>query len=467
MRRSPGSPPPRCQAHQGRFLFGYVEEEPVVVMQGRVHYYEGYPMEDVVLPLRVMHALGARRLVLTNAAGGIDPAFQPGGPDGPHRPHRKLCALPPAGAQRGGPLAPRFPDMSEVYSPRLREKLRAAGEKLGVPLREGVYPANHRAPVRDPRGDPPVPGPGGQRRGHEHRLRGRRRPAPGNGGLRRQLHYKPGRRHGGQAPVPRGGPGDRRPGGPAVPKPGVGAALHHRRVKSPPRSCEPGSRLARGLLWRRAGPLFEVPDAPRQEIDHQKEQVQYKAQPKPLEQKPSGAREGAFPSHHRARAEKNHQFHPAAGAAKALLLRSAPRAGALEAGAAGAEGSSLGLGPAGPWAGVQQGVYGYAQGRPSGAAGWRSPAGTRPAPSGDTACREIPRRWASCSWGQPPLFPQGLYLLASRHRTASFFPFSIANPRLCATAFSGKPRNRGLLFTVGRRSLGPGGSGRRPPVRRR
>ena len=134
----PGFPTSTVPGHQGRFLFGYVEKEPVVVMQGRVHYYEGYPMEDVVLPLRVMHALGARRLVLTNAAGGIDPAFRPGDlmvlTD-----HIASFVPSPLLGPNEEAFGPRFPDMSEVYSPRLREKLRAAGEKLGVPLREGVY----------------------------------------------------------------------------------------------------------------------------------------------------------------------------------------------------------------------------------------------------------------------------------------------------------------------------------------
>ena len=91
--------------HQGRFLFGFAGEEPVVPCRGRVHYYEGYPMEDVVLPTRVMAALGARRLVLTNAAGGIGPDL-PRGPDAADGPHRQLCALPADRAQRGRPLAP-------------------------------------------------------------------------------------------------------------------------------------------------------------------------------------------------------------------------------------------------------------------------------------------------------------------------------------------------------------------------
>ena len=65
------------EGHKGRFVFGYVEKVPVVIMQGRVHYYEGYPMTDVVLPVRLMGLLGAKKLILTNAAGGVNFDFDP------------------------------------------------------------------------------------------------------------------------------------------------------------------------------------------------------------------------------------------------------------------------------------------------------------------------------------------------------------------------------------------------------
>ena len=73
-----GFPTSTVPGHAGQFLFGYVENRPVVVMQGRIHYYEGYSMEDVVLPIRVMGALGAKELLLTNAAGGVDRGLAPG-----------------------------------------------------------------------------------------------------------------------------------------------------------------------------------------------------------------------------------------------------------------------------------------------------------------------------------------------------------------------------------------------------
>ena len=73
-----GFPTSTVAGHKGRFVFGYVEKVPVVIMQGRVHYYEGYPMTDVVLPTRLMGMMGAKKLLLTNAAGGINPGFKPG-----------------------------------------------------------------------------------------------------------------------------------------------------------------------------------------------------------------------------------------------------------------------------------------------------------------------------------------------------------------------------------------------------
>ena len=70
-----GFPVSTVKGHKGRFVFGYVENTPVVIMQGRVHYYEGYTMSDVVLPTRLMGMLGAKKILLTNAAGGCNPAY--------------------------------------------------------------------------------------------------------------------------------------------------------------------------------------------------------------------------------------------------------------------------------------------------------------------------------------------------------------------------------------------------------
>ncbi len=133
-----GFPVSTVPGHEGRFVFGRVGEEPVAVMQGRVHFYEGYPMEDVTLPLRVLHALGADRLVLTNAAGGIGEHLEPGDlmllTD-----HISTFVPSPLTGPNEDALGPRFPDMSQVYSRRLGEKAKAAAAELNISLKEGVY----------------------------------------------------------------------------------------------------------------------------------------------------------------------------------------------------------------------------------------------------------------------------------------------------------------------------------------
>lgn len=133
-----GFPQSTVAGHKGRFVFGYVGETPVVIMQGRVHYYEGYPMTDVVLPTRLMGMLGAKKLILTNAAGGINFDYQPG--DFMMITDHITTAVPsPLIGANIEELGVRFPDMSEVYSARLREVIRAQSQKLGIRLQEGVY----------------------------------------------------------------------------------------------------------------------------------------------------------------------------------------------------------------------------------------------------------------------------------------------------------------------------------------
>lgn len=133
-----GFPVSTVPGHRGRFVFGLVGREPVAVMQGRVHYYEGYPMEDVVLPLRVLHALGAERVILTNAAGGLGAHLEAGDlmllTD-----HISSFVPSPLMGPNEERLGERFPDMTGVYSPALREKARQAGAELGVSLKEGIY----------------------------------------------------------------------------------------------------------------------------------------------------------------------------------------------------------------------------------------------------------------------------------------------------------------------------------------
>lgn len=134
----PGFPVSTVAGHQGRFLFGYVKQVPVVAMQGRVHYYEGYPITDVVLPVRLMGLLGAKKLILTNAAGGVNFSFNPGTlmviTD-----HIASMVPNPLIGPNIEELGTRFPDMSEIYDRKLREIILQAGRNTGVSLQQGVY----------------------------------------------------------------------------------------------------------------------------------------------------------------------------------------------------------------------------------------------------------------------------------------------------------------------------------------
>lgn len=133
-----GFPVSTVQGHKGRFLFGYIEDVPVVAMQGRVHYYEGYAMSDVVLPIRLMHALGARILFLTNAAGGVNPEFAAG--DFMLIKDQIASFVPsPLIGPNLDELGVRFPDMSQVYDKGLMGIIRKTAKKLCIPLQEGTY----------------------------------------------------------------------------------------------------------------------------------------------------------------------------------------------------------------------------------------------------------------------------------------------------------------------------------------
>lgn len=133
-----GFPISTVPGHKGRFVFGHVGAVPLVVMQGRVHYYEGYDMTDVVLPIRLMGLMGARTLILTNAAGGINASFCPG--DLMLIEDQIGSFVPsPLRGENLDPLGPRFCDMSEVYSRRLRQRACEAAQKLDIDLKRGVY----------------------------------------------------------------------------------------------------------------------------------------------------------------------------------------------------------------------------------------------------------------------------------------------------------------------------------------
>ncbi len=133
-----GFPRSTVEGHQGRFIFGYVKDVPVVCMQGRVHYYEGYPMSDVVLPIRLMKLMGAEILFLTNAAGGVNMDFAPGDLM-LIRDHISVLAPSPLIGPNSNSLGPRFCDMSDTYDARLRRIIRRTAEKMDISLREGVY----------------------------------------------------------------------------------------------------------------------------------------------------------------------------------------------------------------------------------------------------------------------------------------------------------------------------------------
>ena len=133
-----GFPVSTVSGHKGRFVFGYVGQVPVVIMQGRVHYYEGYSMEDVVLPIRLMKMMGAEILFLTNAAGGVNYDFGAG--DFMLITDQISSFVPsPLIGPNLDELGPRFCDMSEIYNKELCRIIRDTAASLQIPLKEGVY----------------------------------------------------------------------------------------------------------------------------------------------------------------------------------------------------------------------------------------------------------------------------------------------------------------------------------------
>lgn len=124
--------------HEGCFVFGYVEKIPVMLMQGRVHYYEGYCMADVVMPVRIMAMLGASVVMLTNAAGGINKSFYEGALMVIND-HISSFVPSPLIGENIDEIGTRFPDMSHVYDENLRKLLVSTARQLQIPIREGVY----------------------------------------------------------------------------------------------------------------------------------------------------------------------------------------------------------------------------------------------------------------------------------------------------------------------------------------
>ncbi len=137
----PHFPQATVEGHVGRLVIGRLEGQGVMVMQGRAHYYEGYSMAEVTLPVRAMQLLGVEVLIVTNAAGGLNPAFHPGDVM-VIRDHINLVGMAGLNPLRGPNLdrfGPRFPDMSRAYDPDLRAMARAVAGQEGIPCHEGVY----------------------------------------------------------------------------------------------------------------------------------------------------------------------------------------------------------------------------------------------------------------------------------------------------------------------------------------
>lgn len=133
-----GFPVSTVPGHAGKFIFGYVGDVPVVCMQGRVHYYEGYAMSDVVLPARLMKMMGAKILFLTNAAGGVKQGMNAG--DLMMLTGQIGCLVPsPLIGPNVDELGVRFPDMSQIYDLDLQRIVRRSALDLGIDIKEGTY----------------------------------------------------------------------------------------------------------------------------------------------------------------------------------------------------------------------------------------------------------------------------------------------------------------------------------------
>lgn len=136
----PGFEVSTVSGHKGRLIFAKINGKNVVMMQGRFHYYEGHPIQKVVYPIKVMKKLGVKTIILTNAAGGVNPAFNPSDlmviTD-----HINFMGVNPLYGANDDSMGERFPDMSEIYTPKMVELTKKTALKLGIDLQEGVYVA--------------------------------------------------------------------------------------------------------------------------------------------------------------------------------------------------------------------------------------------------------------------------------------------------------------------------------------
>ncbi len=134
----PDFPVSTVSGHEGRYIVGKLFDKKIIVMQGRVHYYEGYPMDKVVMPVRLMKLLGAKTLILTNAAGGINESFYPGTLMA-IKDHITSFVPSPLIGENPGTLGVRFPDMSTVYDKELIRLLHDISNEMCIELKDGVY----------------------------------------------------------------------------------------------------------------------------------------------------------------------------------------------------------------------------------------------------------------------------------------------------------------------------------------
>ena len=134
----PDFPQPTVEGHAGAFVIGDCQGKTVIALQGRIHYYEGHPQSVITIPVRVMALLGVKRLILTNACGGVNLNFVPGDlmllSD-----HINFSGANPLIGPNLAEFGPRFPDMSDIYTKALRSQIMTLAEKNGIALRQGVY----------------------------------------------------------------------------------------------------------------------------------------------------------------------------------------------------------------------------------------------------------------------------------------------------------------------------------------
>ncbi len=134
----PDFPQPTVEGHSGAFVFGKKQGKTVVVLEGRLHFYEGFTQQELTLPIRVLAAIGVKTLVLTNAAGGVNLNFAPGDlmliAD-----HINYSGANPLIGPNLEAFGPRFPDVSDLYTAALRKEIRRQAEKVGLPVQQGVY----------------------------------------------------------------------------------------------------------------------------------------------------------------------------------------------------------------------------------------------------------------------------------------------------------------------------------------